>query len=103
MYVQTKYHPDQPAFPLTNDKGAVAYLPDGEPVSAQGLMLKAHLAGEAMKSLILECGGNGSVEDAAKELGITWQEYDYRKHWPKLVAKRAVVFADALIEELNKS
>lgn len=98
----SKYHPDQPAFPLANDQGAAAYAPEGQLVSAQGLTLRAHFAGLAMQGYINSYDGAETIKNAAAELGITEKEYDYKKHWPLIVAKRSVAFADALIDELNK-
>ena len=42
---------------------------------------------------------NGTVETAAKELGIPTKEYDYRVHWPILAARRAYEYADAMLRE----
>ena len=96
-----KIHPSQPAFPLSTDKGAAAYTSEGELVSAAGLTLRAYLAGRVLQGMMSAelC----TVPEAADLLGISIEEYDNDVHLPKLLAKRSVTFADALIEELNKS
>lgn len=96
-----KIHPSQPAFPLSTDQGAAAYTSEGELVSAQGLTLRAYLAGRVLQGMMAAelC----TLSEAAELLGISAEEYDNEIHLPKILAKRSVAFADALIEELNQS
>lgn len=65
-----------------------------------GMSLRAYIATKAMP--VADSLGDMTVEQAAKELGISTEEYRCATHYPKLLAKRAVAIADALILELNK-
>ena len=47
--------------------------------------------------------GFGSVQQAAKLLGIKPEEYDAHTHYPILVAREALRFSDALLEESNNN
>jgi len=46
---------------------------------------------------------NGTIESAARELGIATKEYDCNVHWPMLAAKRCYVLADAFLAEGAKA
>lgn len=45
----------------------------------------------------INAGDAGTVEQAAKELNIAATEYDCRKHWPVLVARKCYAQADAFL------
>lgn len=79
-------------------------LPNGETVLAsnsEGLTKREYFAAMAMQGL-MNCDETGTVLDAEFELGIPKGTYNYKKHWPMIVALRACGYADALIAELNK-
>tara|TARA_R110000868_G_scaffold109554_2_gene297727 strand:+ start:994 stop:1287 length:294 start_codon:yes stop_codon:yes gene_type:complete len=68
---------------------------------APGMTLRDWFAGQVIASGVLE-NENGTIESAAKELGIPIADYDCKIHWPLLVAKYAYQRADAMIAERNK-
>jgi hypothetical protein len=83
-----------------NDGGPAFPKPYGvEHVTSGGMSLRAYFAGQAPISA-LEI--SDSVRDAEAELGLNSGEYTYADHYHRLVAKKAVQYADALIAELNK-
>lgn len=45
----------------------------------------------------------GTVADVAKELGLETNAYDWRTHWPMILAKRAVEQAKATLSELDRT
>ena len=65
-----------------------------------GMSLRDWFAGQALSTAAQDTGG--TVASAAKELGIPIGEYDGKKHWPKLVAKSAYAYADAMLAEREK-
>jgi hypothetical protein len=68
----------------------------------QGMTLRAYFAGQALTNPSVMEESGGTRADAELELHIERGTYDARVHWPKLVAKRCVEYADALIAELEK-
>lgn len=87
---------DEPAFPLQ----WMDFQPStGEQVVREqypGMTLRDYFAAKALN---LVCGDDGgTVEDAAKEIGIEATEYKSAVHWPKLCAVKAYRFADAMME-----
>lgn len=76
------------------------YTPE-ELAAAAGISLRDWFAGMALQATI-NTGVEGTVESAAKELGINPSDYKPSVHWPILVARDAYAFADAMIAERNK-
>lgn len=75
---------------------------DGKPM--HGLTKREHFAGLAMQGLLSEENSIAQTKtDAAEILGIDPENYDWKTHWPQLVAKVSVQHADALLAELEKS
>lgn len=99
--MSTKPNDGGPAFPVMEYTYSASGDIRPEPTIQIGMSLRAWLAGMALQSTIAT-GVEGSIGDAAKRLGIPTEKYKAEMHWPKLCAKEAVAFADALIEELEK-
>lgn len=64
-----------------------------------GMTLWDYFAAHA-PAAIFDCGG--TTADAAKELGMEVGSYICSRDWPKLCAKYAADFADAMIAERRK-
>lgn len=85
---------------MTNPESPI--YDQSEPRVNEGLTKREMFAAMAMQSNITHPGDCESVGEAAKRLGIPVSEYKANTHWPMIVAQDAVLFADALITELNK-
>lgn len=71
--------------------------------SQAGMTLRDWFAGQVLGNQNLVGDEGGTIADAKKELSLTPNEsYDYRIHWPMIVAKRAYAYADAMLSERNK-
>ena len=75
------------AFPI---RGAYAEHQDA------GMTLRDYFAAHCPVSILDD--GQGTIAEAAKELGIPVNEYDGKKHFPILQARRAYAWADAMLE-----
>lgn len=86
-----------PAFPTENE-----HQSGPSTVHYEGMALRDWFAGQALKNNdLLDTGG--TVADGKKELGLKPEEqYDYKIHWPMLVAKRCYSYADAMLAERSK-
>lgn len=67
-----------------------------------GMSLRAYIAAHSEASA-LAFVKNMTQQEIDAVLGIKAADYDYTWHWPALVAKARVLFADALLVELAKS
>lgn len=63
-------------------------------------MYREYYAALAMQAL-LSSNFSPSEQDLKDVLDIQRGDFDPLVHWPKYIAKRAVTYADALIEELE--
>jgi hypothetical protein len=63
-----------------------------------GMTTRVWLAGKALANKEMEDAG-GTMESAEKELGLEDATYNYKKHYPMLIAKRALSWADAIIAQ----
>ncbi len=63
-----------------------------------GMTIRIWLAGKALANHEMEDAG-GTVESAEKELGLQKGDYNYKKHYPVLIARRALSWADAIIAQ----
>jgi len=70
-----------------------------------GLTKREYLAAKAMQGFISDPSMSDFTPTHIKEtIGVDNEEkYNYMVHYPKYIALLAVAFADALIEQLNKS
>lgn len=65
--------------------------------------LRSEFAGLAMQGL-LSCDQGDSIQTITNVLGIeSSKDYDYLHHYPIYVAKRSIAYADALLNELEKT
>jgi len=68
-----------------------------------GMSIRDHFAAAALPMISQVEDAHGTIGEAAEALGIEASEYDSKKHWSALVAKRAYQYADAMISERNKA
>lgn len=61
-----------------------------------GMSLRDYFAAKVLQAVTIEAEGE-TVATASSEIGIDATDYDYRKHWPMLIAKRAYAYADAML------
>lgn len=67
-------------------------------MKANNLTLRDWLAGQAMPVLITdEDTAFMTIRDAATYIGVKEEDYNYRTHWPRIVAKLSYEYADAMI------
>lgn len=71
------------------------------PEAQAGLTAYEETVVRAMEAEILSEKRHGSLPSAAAELGLKPVEYDPAVHYPLLVAKRAVKYANAVWKELE--
>lgn len=87
---------NEPAFPCFQGKDAQTCDP--------GLTKREWLAGMAMQSIIqVGTAGGATRDDAAKSLGIKVEDYNSDVHYPMLIARDAMIQADALLEQLART
>ena len=65
--------------------------------SSAGVTIRDYFAAKAMQATVANDSNNLSAASAAEMLGIETKDYDFRKHWPILVAQRAYSYADAML------
>ena len=77
-------------------------FPHGDPTNGGdiGMTLRDYFAAKALP--LVSDHENGTVGDAARELGISPDKYEWRIHWPMLCARRAYAWADAMLAERAK-
>lgn len=86
-----------PAFPR-----AITALPSGHTANGEeGMTLQDWFAGMALAAII-QTGIEGTVETAAKRLGIKKEDYKPSVHYPQLCAMEAYEMATAMILEKSK-
>ncbi len=61
-----------------------------------GMTLRDYFAAHAPREAINAISGT-SIEDAAKFIGVTVEEYNYRKHAHLVDAKARYIYADAML------
>ena len=72
------------------------------PILAKDATLRDMFAGQALVNYSdFETGG--TLEEAAKVLGVPAQEYSYEIHFPIIVARRCYQIADAMLAEREKA
>jgi hypothetical protein len=89
---------------MSNNTGGSAYpsTPEQWERGMEGMTLRDWFAGQALKNNDLLDMGE-TVADAQKELGMKPEEqYDYKVHWPMIVAQRCYAYADAMLAERSK-
>ena len=79
---------------------APAAHPLGE-AAGSALTVRDQIAIAILPTIAADESG-GTVKDAAKELGIPTEQYDFRKHWPVLMARHAYEFADLFLAERDR-
>lgn len=85
---------DQPAFPVTTGSDGGCLNP--------GMTLRQHYVGQILASGIIDTEAvPETAGEAAAELGIPAGEYVPKTHWPRLRAKRALTYANAVIRALE--
>lgn len=83
---------NEPAFPGLESEGRFY---------CQGMTLRDYFAGKALQ-IYPDIEAQGTITQAAEELGIDVKEYSYLIHYPKLVAKRCYEMSDAMLAERSK-
>ena len=63
---------------------------------------REYFAAKAMQGILSRSRGTATLGEVLKTLGLPEEtEYDFKTHHPKYVAKIAVLYANALLEELS--
>lgn len=78
-----------------------AYPVAGSGYMKYGMTLREYIAASAMEGLL---GNNDNITNTyvAHMLGISPFDYKEEIHFPQYIAKRAVLFADELLKQLEK-
>jgi hypothetical protein len=85
---------------ITGNEPASPCQSDTHGIQHRGLTIRQHFASTAMQGMIatkLEL----TESQIMCALGLPNDSYDYMIHLPKYIAKRSLIYADALIAELN--
>lgn len=87
--------------------GTIPTHPDAPAFSRDSCLTKREwLAGLAMQGIMADAENatlsDGTARGAGQYLCLNEGEYNFTEHYPALVAKSAVAYADALIAQLNK-
>lgn len=88
-----------PAFPVPDTVPDTVHTNGQVEYGSPGMSLRDWFAGQALASGIIDLGEEGTVADAAEQLGIPAEDYIGKIHWPIVRAKRAYKIADSMLAE----